>query len=82
MGSTALWTGDAAESMVDQRAAQITGTTAHHRRMGAIGHWCSPAVAEEDKQDEVVPEGCSQEYKLQWRGGAMTTKSGGGLSSV
>jgi hypothetical protein len=82
MGSTALWTSDAAESMVDQRAAQIMGTTAHHRRTGAIGHCCSPTVAEEDKQDEAVPEGFSQEHKRQWRGGAMTAKSGGGLSSV
>jgi hypothetical protein len=37
-------------------------------------------VVEEDERDEAVPEGCSTEHKQQWRGDAMTAKSGGGLS--
>jgi hypothetical protein len=38
-------------------------------------------VAEEDEQDEAVPEGCSPKYKRRQRGDATMAKSDGGLNS-
>jgi hypothetical protein len=49
------------------------------RRAGARAHRCSPAVVEEDKPDEAVPEGCSLERTS---GGVTEAKIGGGLSSA
>jgi hypothetical protein len=42
---------------------------------------CSLAMAEEDKPDEAMPEGCSPELERRRRGGAMKVKNGSGLSS-
>jgi hypothetical protein len=52
------------------------------RRASASDHRCSSVVAEEDEQDEAVPEGCSLEHNLQQRGGLTMVKSGGDLCST
>jgi hypothetical protein len=52
------------------------------RRAGARARQCSLAAQEEDKLDEVVPEGCSPEHERRRRGGVMEVKNCGGLSSV
>jgi hypothetical protein len=50
--------------------------------MGTRDHWCLPAVAEEEGQDEAMLEGCSPEHEQQRGGGVATVKSSGGLSSA
>jgi hypothetical protein len=44
-------------------------------RASARGHWCSPAMAEEDERDEAMPERCSMEHMQQRRGDATTAKA-------
>jgi hypothetical protein len=60
----------------DKRRWRIAG----ERRAGTSAHRCSLVVAEEDEQDEAVPEGCSPEHKQRGRGGTTMVKGGGGSS--
>jgi hypothetical protein len=52
------------------------------RCVGGRARRCLPAVAEEDKPDEAVLEGCSPKHERRRRGGVTEVKNGGDLSST